>query len=808
MGCRAFSSTSHLSQKNVYLLNRKRLSTMATSGKHISTELQTLDEPSVGRLTIQYAPTADTDIAENPPRFTWLPTIEDGAQYSIRISSDSKYAAKDTYVFNGIALNFFTPDKALPAGDYVWSYAAWSDDKQSLDSNWSRDRQFTIKADLPETPLPLREKRLSTANRDHPRLWMNKDQIASFIASLSKDPTHCTWDVFYSKSARPWMDREVMKEPAGYPNHERVASVWRQTYIDLQELIYAIRHLAVGGVITDDAAMVARGKEWLLEASSWNPTGTTSRSYTDEWAFRVNGALAWGYDWLYDELTTEERDKVRTALLLRTRETADHIIKHANIQLFPFDSHAVRAVSAVLIPAAIALLDDEPEAEDWLHYAIEFLSTVYSPWGDAQGGWAEGPHYWMTGMAYLIDAVNLLKGYTDIDLYKRPFFQHTGDFPLFTKAPDTRRATFGDDSTMGDLPSLKIGYNLRQFAGVTGNGTYQWYYDEIKRNDPGTEMAFYNYGWWDLNFDELAYRTDFPIVEAKAPADDDTLRWFKGVGWAAIQTDMTEPDKHIQFVMKSSKFGSISHSHGDQNAFCLAGFGEDLAIQSGHYVAFNSTMHQNWRRQTRSKNAILINGKGQYAAKDKALAMRSSGDIITAEQREDHIFIQGDATAAYQTLSPEVTKVLRDVYFVNNTYFVVVDTIDADSPVSIDWLLHTNAPMNLGGTTFRYTGEKAGFYGQILWSEAGAAELSQFTDFPDVDPVDYEGLPVSTCLTARFPQAIRHRIATLIVPYPLAAPRRIFSFLDDQGYDCDLYLTDSDDKSFKVVVPKTFDVGA
>ena len=777
------------------------------SGNNQNDKLAVLDEPVAGGLTIQYSPVADTHITENPPRFHWLPTIENDAEYVIRISKDSTYNDANTLVFEGIELNFFTPNQALSAGNYVWSYAVWSPSTRQPISNWSSDRAFTVTADLPETPLPLRAARFEKSNKDHPRLWMNKNAIENFKGSLAKDPMHCTWDVFYEKSVRPWMDREVMKEPAGYPDHKRVASVWRQTYIDLQELIYAIRHLAVGGTITGDAELTARGKEWLLEAASWNPAGTTSRSYTDEWAFRVNGALAWGYDWLYDELTPEERDLVRTALLVRTRETADHIIKHANIQLFPFDSHAVRAVSAVLIPASIALLDDEPEAEGWLHYAIEFLSTVYSPWGDAEGGWAEGPHYWMTGMAYLIDAVNLLKGYTGIDLYQRPFFQHTGDFPLYTKSPDTRRATFGDDSTMGDLPSLKIGYNLRQFAGVTGNGAYQWYYDEIKRNDPGTEMAFYNYGWWDLNFDELAYRTDFPIIEAQPPAADDTLRWFKGVGWVAIQANMADPENHIQFVMKSSRFGSISHSHGDQNAFCLAGFGEDLAIQSGHYVAFNSTMHQNWRRQTVSKNAILINDKGQYAGKDKAQAMRSSGEIITAEQHDDHIYIQGDATAAYQSLSPEVTKVLRDIYFVNNSYFVIVDAIDADEPVSIDWRLHANAPMDLSATTFRYSGEKAGFYGQILWSEAGAAEITQETGFPDVDPVDYEGLPVSTCLTARYPKAIRHRIATLIVPYSMAKPQRIFSFLDDQGYDCDLYFTDAEDRSFRVVVPKTFDVG-
>ena len=53
-----------------------------------------LDEPAAGRLTIQYSPVADTIISENPPRFTWLPTIEDGAEYVIRIANDSSYVIK------------------------------------------------------------------------------------------------------------------------------------------------------------------------------------------------------------------------------------------------------------------------------------------------------------------------------------------------------------------------------------------------------------------------------------------------------------------------------------------------------------------------------------------------------------------------------------------------------------------------------------------------------------------------------------------------------------------------------------------
>ncbi|MEL6682172.1 MAG: DUF4962 domain-containing protein [Pseudomonadota bacterium] len=764
--------------------------------------LPTLEEPTAGRLTIQYGPQADTEIVENPPRFTWLPVLEDDATYVLRVSEDAKFPEDKTLVFENIPLNFFTPDRSFPAGEHYWSYAMWDAETKAPSSSWSSVRSFILPDALPETPLAPRASRFADVGTNHPRLWMTPERLTAFKASVKSVPTHCAWDSFYEKSVLPWMDRDPMTEPEGYPNHQRVASVWRQTYIDLQEAWYAIRHLAIGGEVTNNPEMTDRAKAWLLELASWDPFGVTSRAYTDEWAYRVCNALAWGYDWLCQELSEEERAKVRSALLERTRDIADHAIQHAKIHLFPYDSHAVRSISATVIPACIALLgdDDDDEARDWLNYSIEFLFTVYSPWGDADGGWAEGPHYWMTGISYLLDAANWLKTFVGINLYDRPFFQNTADFPLFTKAPNTRRATFGDDSTMGDLTCIKIGLNLRQFGGVTGNGAYQWYCDENLRRNPGTEGDFYNWGWWDVRFDELAFRTDWPSVVAVPPPGG--MRHFKGIGWVAAQHAMDDDDEHIQFVFKSSPYGSISHSHGDQNAFCLAAYGEDLAIQSGHYVAFNSSMHRNWRRQTRSKNAILINGNGQYAEKDKAKALAASGKILAAEEHEDHIFISGDATAAYQSLTPEITRAERDIYFVRNSYFVIIDKVDATKPVTVDWLLHANEPYTLGKTSFRNSGKRAGFYGQVVWSEGGKPLISQKTEFTDVDPVDYDGLPVSTCLTAHYAEATRHRIATLLVPYRLDAPKRIFNFMDDQGYDADLYFTDADENTFKVVMKK------
>jgi len=110
--------------------------TMPTGDKQKSA-LPQLDEPATGRLTIQYSPNSDTEITENPPRFTWLPTIEDGAQYVVRIANDTKYSESNTHTFTGIDLNFFTPNLTLTAGDYVWSYAVWLDNAPGASRNTS-----------------------------------------------------------------------------------------------------------------------------------------------------------------------------------------------------------------------------------------------------------------------------------------------------------------------------------------------------------------------------------------------------------------------------------------------------------------------------------------------------------------------------------------------------------------------------------------------------------------------------------------------------------------------------------------------
>lgn len=766
-----------------------------------------LFEPVSGVLSVPYEPGENTVLLENPPRFTWMPALAEGGRYVLQLSSSPEFPSGTTQTFGDVPYNLFTTPRALEPGLHYWRYALAGDEGgESIGSNWSKVRSFDVPAGLPETPLPAREGRFAHTDAAHPRLWLNAEGAAALREKVLADPAYAGWDVFFAKSVRPWLERELIPEPERYPGNKRVADLWRRMYIDCQEMLYAIRHLSVAGVVLRDRTILDRAKQWLLHAASWDVEGTTSRDYNDEAAFRMAGAIAWGYDWLHGELSETERSLVKKSLLERTRQVAFHVIERSKIHQVPFDSHAVRSLSSVLVPAGIALIHEEAEAAEWLHYALEYYACLYSPWGGADGGWAEGPMYWTTGMAYLIDALNLVKGYCGIDLYKRPFFARTGDFPLYCCSPDTVRASFCDQSSLGERPILKTGYNIRQFAGVTGNGLYQWYYEQTKDNDPDPDSKFYNYGWWDFRFDNLQFLHDYPSVKQVAPSNGaiEPAKWFRDIGWVAMHHRMDDPDEHIMLLTKSSPYGSISHSHGDQNAFLLHAFGEPLAIESGYYVAFGSTMHANWRRQTRSTNSILIDGQGQYAGTNKVLCKEASGVVEEVRSGAECCYSRSDATAAYKEHVPYLKRYKREIYFFDQSYFVIVDYVDLERKAKVEWLMHTLHKMELSRSSFLVRGEKADMDARFVYCSSGDLTLSQHDEFTDVNSAEYEGQPKQWHLHAATREARSHRIVSLLVPMKKGESKFVAHFMDDQDHGAHLYFTNECGLTRKIEVAKAY----
>ncbi|QIA65489.1 DUF4962 domain-containing protein [Vibrio astriarenae] len=619
---------------------------------------------------------------------------------------------------------------------------------------------------------------IQTLATTRPRLLMNQSTLSEFKKSLAVDPSHCSFDEFYEKSTEKFVGVTPYDEPSPYPIETVTKPAlwrpyWRKMYTDCQMALNATRNLSIYGIVKDDYEAIESAKAWTLKLAGYDTNGVTCRAHNDEAAFRLIVAIAWGYDWLYDHFNQDERVIVKNALIARLDEIMFHVEQEIDLLTNPLDSHGVRSISSAVIPTCIALLHDYPKAKDYLKYAFEFYSIHYPPWGGEDGGWAEGPDYWNTQNAFLGEAFDLIKAYADINMFDKTFYQNTGDFPLYCMPVHSRRASFGDLSSLGDLPGLKLAYNIKHYAGVTGNPEYVWYYDELEARDKDANSKFYNYGWWDFGYDKLRFNILWECPEAKAPSDEPLLKVFPDTGWAAFHSNMSNKDEHIHLIFKSSPFGSISHSHADQNTFTLHAFGETLASVTGYYIGYGVDMHSKWRRQSLSKNLPLFNGKGQYG-ESKATGykdhhdkycLESCGKISSYETEKDVKFIEGDATEAYKYYTPEIESYVRKIWFVQGKVFVIRDQAKFTKEVDMTWLMHTTFDTSVSSESFCISAETAQLDVSVINDSRHKIDsIQNVVGFGEVDASEFEGQDVHSHVEISFSPSLHHDVLTLLVP--------------------------------------------
>ncbi len=618
-----------------------------------------------------------------------------------------------------------------------------------------------------------------------PRLLVQSDELDAFRAKVKNDPAYCQFDAFLSNSTNKFLDVAPYPEPQPYPE-ETVGKAflwrpyWRKMYVDSQMALNATRNLSIAGMVLEDDAVIAQAKAWTLQLASYDPEGVTSRGYNDEAAFRILAAMAWGYDWLYDHFSDEERETVKNMLIVRLEEIMHHLEVTIDLLANPLNSHGVRCISSAVVPTCIALYNEYPKARQYIEYAIAYYSEHYPPWGGSDGAWAEGPDYWNTAMAFLGEAFDLLKSYAGVNLFNKQFYRDTGDFILYCMPVHSKRASFCDQSSIGDFPGLKLAYNIKHFAGVNNKPEYIWYYNQLKARDTEAHTKFYNYGWWDFGYDDLRFDYLWSDMPEVAPPNDALLRVFPVTGWAAFHNKMRDRDEHIHLVYKCSPFGSISHSHGDQNAFTLHAFGDTLAAITGYYGGYGVDMHIKWRRQTFAKNLPLFGGKGQYAENKTSkfeghqdrYCIEAAGQITDYDTAAAVPFVEGDATAAYQFFNPDLESYKRKIWFVKGKLFVMRDTATMRTEQDVTWLLHTTFATETAEQSFRIVGERAVLDVTFINdSKDDIVSLETVEGFGDVDPAEYADLEVHRHVEATFKAKQAHDILTLLIPSKAGAAR-------------------------------------
>lgn len=648
-------------------------------------------EPTEGQKP--YSPATGQTVSVNPPPFIWIPA-SDASEYSVQISVDSSFPAKGTKTFSGMKLNVFVPKEPLEPGRWFWRYGISTEGRYE----YGKARPFTVKMGTREFPFPDFAEVLKRVPEERPRVILTGEHLER-VRKLAKGELKVGVDSLI-ESARSCVGKQIVAEPPKPRSGPEQVNVMRTTRPPMD----AMETCALAYLLTGEKELGLEAKRRILHFFSWDPKGSTCLWSYDEPAMWVMMRGTRAYDWTYDLFSPEERGRVEPVMKERAEQFYVHLRKKRKFHTNPYESHAGR-MPGFLGEAAISFAHEWPEAREWIEYATLLYYTSYPAWGGDDGGWQEGPGYWSAYMSFAMNYVIALRNATGVDLMNKPFFRNTPYYALYTATPYNEHRPYGDGAYSSPAG---LGSIMYAFAGMLEDPYLKWHGEECGRN---------------AGRDLLTLVTADPNLEPKNPKDLPSSRLFEAVGLSAFHTALGDKENDITFLLHSSPFGSVSHGHADQNAFVIEAFGEALAPVTGYYPWYGSPHHQNWTRDTKAVNSVLVNGEGQVKRKWSA-----NGEITAYQSGEGYDYVEGEAAPAY---GGRLDRFRRHVVHSRPGIFVIYDDLVAKTPSTYQWLLHSFSKMNISGNRISTRRDHASMDVVVLLPEE--VEISQ-TDKYDPEP--------------------------------------------------------------------------
>ncbi len=632
-----------------------------------------LKERSSGRMLFP-RPTNGVKLPISPVGLAWLPCLK-AEEYRVDIFDKNgsriygKNVGKDPV---------HLPDRVFPAGDYSWDVIAF--DRQGMDIARRGRQSFTISPDAAKLPWIAPKELLSRVPTEHSRILYPQANLERIRATLSSTRTK-SW-----RACKLAADRATSKGVPEFPKYHHIEDAntrrleygryfsYFRGYVD-----GALMDLSLAFLMTEDEKYARAAKRILLEIASW-PTDdddvtSVSARWGDEAGLSFSKCAHIAYDWLYPALDDKEREQVFNMCRARAWQTYRRLERH-NYLTFPGESHDGRLI-AYLTDMSLAMAGETDDAETWLAYSLKALLTFYPHWAGIDGGWAEGTPYGLWYNSFYIPAFEGLRQLADYNLWQRPFFNRVRYFFFYCTANHGEIRPFGD-SAEGGGPGVRGGSGYAELMSFHAH----------RYNDPYI-------GWWVKQilgyrgqkdgFGALLHEDELPT---KAPVDLPNSHVFKGVGWAGLHSDLTRPEHDTCLIFKSSPYGSVSHSHADQNAFVIMKGGTALAIPSGYYgPSYGKPHHAQWTRATKANNCILVDGQGQKIRSADAI-----GRIIDFKDVTGYSYVAGDATPAYMG---KLDKWIRHILFLRPGLYLLLDEIEAPRSSQYQWLLHAFEEMEI-----------------------------------------------------------------------------------------------------------------
>ena len=626
-----------------------------------------------------YRPTDGQTVSVSPPSFVWRP-MQNIVRWEFIVQNATQ---KDFYSIEDWAFNVHTPPKVFPAGQYSWKYRGF--DKDGNPTKWSQTRTFEIPDSAQPMPLPERNELLSRIPAQHPRIFVRPDGIDR-LRQLAKNELNAEYKELVKRCEDLLKNPPDTTEPPLYKEANKwkeELDTWWGNRVKTINVLENAALLAFVWNLDGNEKYAELSKKLLLAALEWDPVGATGFRYNDEAGMPYNYHFSRTYTFLNSRLTGEEKERCRAVMKIR----GDEMYRHLFPRMFwtPYESHNNRAWH-FLGEVGLAFYGEIPEAADWVWFAMNNFYATYPVWSDDDGGWHEGLGYWQSYQIRFCWWADAMKVAFDINAFDKPYYSQIGYYPLYMTPPGTTGVQLGDLNN--NVRSSSYSELVDIVAMQSGNPYWRWF---VKAHPEFKPPANY------YTFIRKAATRGNKTVEAKAPTDLPTARWFHGTGQVVLNTNLLDGTDNVQLLFKSAPapFGAHSHGYESQNTYIFSAWNENLLINTGRRDFYGSPHHKDWMWSTRSVNNITVDGIGQLLRSNEAV-----GQIVQFENHSDYDIVVGDATEGYRAVNnPDYPggKVLeqyrRSIVFFKPDLLIVYDRLKAVRPATFEYWLHTKNPI-------------------------------------------------------------------------------------------------------------------
>jgi hypothetical protein len=499
--------------------------------------------------------------------------------------------------------------------------------------------------------LSAADRPLETLRREHPRLLASSSDFDRLRTLVKSDP-------FAGKmyDALKRQADAIRKQPPVV--HVLIGPRLLDQSRRALDRVYT---LAMVYKLSGDRVYLDRAVQEMRAAAAfadWNPS-----HFLD--VAEMTHAFAIGYDWLYSDLSPEDRATFRRAIVEKGLDQAIPIYKEK--RWWTIVSHNWNQVcNGGITLGALAVADEEPErAEYILKQSIASIPRAMQSYAP-EGGWAEGPGYWQYATVYNVYYLAGLQSAlgTDFGLSATPGFAHAGDFRIYFQGPTGRTFNYAD-AHEGSGAAPEMFWLARQFKQPVFAS------DELRHLRAGDRPHALDLLWY------------MPAASTPTAAGWPATRMFRGVDVAFLRSGWDDPD--ALWVAVKGGDNKANHSHLDLGSFVLEKGGVRWALDLGgdEYNMpgyFGKERFTYYRLRTDSHNVVVLDGASQDPKATAGMQMHDGEALI-------------DLTGAYPG---KVKSFLRGVRL-DGAAAVIRDDIEASKEIDALWGMTTDAEVALDG---------------------------------------------------------------------------------------------------------------